>query len=164
MVLWGGGRRIYKGGICGVAKEKAPAGGACPRPVAFQEARSVKSKSQDWKAPPAGRVPRRGESQTDQEIGRACHASRKRRGVSQSPLDTASRFQRWLPAFLMSGMRQRLTKKQWFILFNCAAVAALYICGDVHLRADYVVPDLLALIAVNAAALISAGRFKDWKK
>src|SRR2546422_4881730 len=30
--------------------------------------------------------------------GQACHASCARRGVSKNQLDTASRFQRWLPA------------------------------------------------------------------
>lgn len=64
----------------------------------------------------------------------------------------------------MRGMRQRVTKKQWFVLFNCGMIAALYFNGDLHLRARYVVPDAIALIAVNAATLISSRRFTDWKK
>jgi len=64
----------------------------------------------------------------------------------------------------MKSMRQRLTKTQWFVLFNSLVVVALYSTGNLRLTATYLVSDLIALLIVNTASLIASRRFNDWKK
>ena len=64
----------------------------------------------------------------------------------------------------MRGIRQRLTKVQWFALFNCAAAGALYATGNLRWRAGDLVPAILVLGAVNAANFVAARKYKDWKK
>lgn len=64
----------------------------------------------------------------------------------------------------MRGIRQRLTKPQWFVLFNCVALGALYVEGGLRWRAGDVIPAILVLAAVNAANVVAARKFKDWKK
>jgi len=61
-------------------------------------------------------------------------------------------------------MRQLFTKRQWFILVNCAAIVIIYLTGDLHFKATDIISLLLALALVNGAALISANRYQDWKK
>jgi hypothetical protein len=64
----------------------------------------------------------------------------------------------------MRNMRQRLTKMQWFVFFNCAVIATMYLTGNLYFTTKYVVSDLIALVAVNALSIIAARRFTDWKK
>jgi len=64
----------------------------------------------------------------------------------------------------MRGMRQLLTKGQWFLLFNVIAIAFIYLSGNFRFTASDIVSALFALALVNGAALISASKFKDWKK
>jgi hypothetical protein len=64
----------------------------------------------------------------------------------------------------MKGMRQLFTKGQWFVFFNCLLIAALYFTDNLRLQADYIIADVVALLLVNGATLISANRHKDWKK
>jgi hypothetical protein len=65
---------------------------------------------------------------------------------------------------IVIALRQRLTKIQWFILFNCVCLVASYFSGTLHLTVDWFVPDALAFAAINVVALISARKYKDWKK
>ena len=64
----------------------------------------------------------------------------------------------------MRGMRQLFTKRQWFILVNCAATVTVYLAGNLHFTATDIISLLVALALVNGAALISANKYKDWKK
>ena len=61
-------------------------------------------------------------------------------------------------------MRQLFTKKQWFILFNCVTILALYLTGNLEFTIKSMVSYLIALALVNGMALISAKKFTDWKK
>lgn len=65
---------------------------------------------------------------------------------------------------MMRGIRQVLTKGQWFLLFNCAVVAVIYLTGNLGFTATDIFSLLVALALVNGAALISANKYKDWKK
>jgi uncharacterized membrane protein YhaH (DUF805 family) len=64
----------------------------------------------------------------------------------------------------MRGIRQYLTKGQWFVLFNCGVIAAMYLSGNLHFAAVSLVPVLIALAVVNAMSAIAARRYTDWKK
>lgn len=64
----------------------------------------------------------------------------------------------------MRGMRQRLKKWQWFALFNLAVVAGLYLWGNLRFTVQDVISVIIGLGLVNVISLISARKFKDWKK
>jgi len=64
----------------------------------------------------------------------------------------------------MKGMRQLLTKPQWFLFFNCFLIAVLFVTGNLRFQTDYIVADLVGLALVNGATLIAANRHKDWKQ
>lgn len=64
----------------------------------------------------------------------------------------------------MTGMRQLLTKGQAFIVLNCVLIASLYLAGDLRLTLGSAITALIALALINGMALISANRYKDWKK
>lgn len=64
----------------------------------------------------------------------------------------------------MSGMRQRLKKWQWFALFNVAVVVAACVTGRLQFTVQGVVSLILVLGLMNVLSLISAAKFKDWKK
>jgi hypothetical protein len=62
------------------------------------------------------------------------------------------------------GMRQFVTKRQWFVIFNTVVVIVLYATGHLHFAINSVLPALVGLLLVNGAALISANSYKDWKR
>jgi|GEM_PF-2763394 len=64
----------------------------------------------------------------------------------------------------MKRLRQSLTKGQWFVFFNCFLILVLVVTGNVRFNVEYIAADLVALLLVNGATLISANRHKDWKK
>lgn len=64
----------------------------------------------------------------------------------------------------MKRMRQLVTKTQWFVLFNCSVVIVMYLTGNLRWNSKSVISNLIALLAVNGAAWISAGKYTDWKK
>ncbi len=64
----------------------------------------------------------------------------------------------------MKGMRQRFKKWEWFALFNFAVVTGVYLTGSLHFTVQDVVSLIIGLGLVNVASLISAHKFKDWKK
>jgi hypothetical protein len=64
----------------------------------------------------------------------------------------------------MRGMRQRLKKWQWFVLFNLVVLAGLYLKGSLRFTVQDILSVILGLGLVNLASLISAAKFKDWKK
>ena len=64
----------------------------------------------------------------------------------------------------MRGIRQRLKKWQWFTIFNLAVGVGFYLTGSWHFTVQDVISVILGLGLVNGAALISARKFKDWKK
>ena len=61
-------------------------------------------------------------------------------------------------------MRQLVTKRQFFVVFNTVMVIVLYATGHLHFAINSIGPALVALLLVNGAGLISANRFKDWKR
>lgn len=65
---------------------------------------------------------------------------------------------------LMRGMRQRFKKWQLFVLFNLAVLAGLYLKGSLHFTVQDILSIILGLGVINALSLISAAKFKDWKK
>ena len=58
---------------------------------------------------------------------------------------------------------QLLTKKQWFILFNVGAVAALLVSGRLKWSIESVITSAIALLAINFVAALSARNFPNWK-
>jgi hypothetical protein len=57
----------------------------------------------------------------------------------------------------------KISKKQWFLLFNIVSV--LFLIGSGKLQFDWIsiVSCALALLLINGMALISARHFPDWK-
>ena len=58
---------------------------------------------------------------------------------------------------------QLLTKKQWVLLFNVVAVAALIISGRLRFSVASIVLTVIALAVVNAVAWLSSKNYPDWK-
>lgn len=61
-------------------------------------------------------------------------------------------------------MRQKLKKWQFFALFNFTIVAALRLWGNIHFTAQNIISVIISLGFINFLSLISAKKFKDWKK
>jgi hypothetical protein len=64
----------------------------------------------------------------------------------------------------MKGMRQLVTKKQWFAIFNSITIAALYLTRHLQFTMNSIITNLIVLLACNGLILISANRYADWKK
>lgn len=58
---------------------------------------------------------------------------------------------------------QAVSKKQWFLLFNVAAIVALALTGRVKLNAESLIPCVAALGIVNWVAWLSSKHYPDWK-
>jgi hypothetical protein len=65
---------------------------------------------------------------------------------------------------LQKGMRQLVTKKQWFAIFNSITIAALYLTRHLQFTMNSIITNLIVLLACNGLILISANRYADWKK
>ena len=64
----------------------------------------------------------------------------------------------------MKGMRQLVTKTQWFVIFNSITIVVLYLRGDLQFTAGSIIAILLVLFVCNGLILISANKYTDWKK
>lgn len=64
---------------------------------------------------------------------------------------------------MMKSFHEWVSKKQWFILFNVVAVIALAVTGRLEWSTESLVTSLIALLAVNVVAAISARNFPEWK-
>jgi len=63
----------------------------------------------------------------------------------------------------MKSFHELVTRKQWFLLFNLAAIILLVVTGRLEWTVESVVTSLIALAVVNGAAAISARNYPDWK-
>ena len=64
----------------------------------------------------------------------------------------------------MKGMRQLVTKKQWFIIFNTVTIVVLFLMGDLQFTENSIITNLVVLIICNGLISISANKYTDWKK
>jgi hypothetical protein len=63
----------------------------------------------------------------------------------------------------MKRLHELVSKRQWFILFNVVGVIALVVTGRLKWSAESLVTSVIALLAVNGVAAISARNFPEWK-
>ncbi len=63
----------------------------------------------------------------------------------------------------MKKLRELVSKKQWFILFNVVSVIALVVTGRLKWSAESLITSLIALLVMNGVAAISARNFPEWK-
>jgi hypothetical protein len=58
---------------------------------------------------------------------------------------------------------QLLTKKQWFLFFNIAALVALILTGRLRFSVSSSLLTVIALGIVNVMAWLSSGNYPNWK-
>jgi hypothetical protein len=58
---------------------------------------------------------------------------------------------------------QLLTKKQWFLFFNIAALVALILTGRLRLSVSSILLTVIALGVVNVVAWLSSRNYPNWK-
>lgn len=63
----------------------------------------------------------------------------------------------------MKKLRELVSKKQWFVLFNLVSIVALVLTGRLKWSAESLVTSLIALLVMNGVAAISARNFPEWK-
>jgi len=63
----------------------------------------------------------------------------------------------------MKKLHDLVTRKQWFVLFNLAALAALALSGRLTSSKESLISSLIALLIINGVAAISARNFPEWK-
>ncbi len=63
----------------------------------------------------------------------------------------------------MKNLRDLVSKKQFFVLFNVVSVIALAVTGRLKWSAESLVTSLIALLVMNGVAAISAKNFPEWK-
>jgi hypothetical protein len=65
---------------------------------------------------------------------------------------------------VMRGMRQLVTKRQWFVILNSVTLVVLYLRGELQFTTDSIITTLVVLLICNSLILISANSYTDWKK
>jgi hypothetical protein len=63
----------------------------------------------------------------------------------------------------MKNLRELVSKKQFFVLFNLVSVAALVLTGRLKWSAESLVTSLIALLVINGVVAISARKFPEWR-
>lgn len=58
---------------------------------------------------------------------------------------------------------QLLTKKQWFLFFNIAALVALILAGRLRFSFSSILVTVIALGIVNVMAWLSSRNYPNWK-
>ena len=63
----------------------------------------------------------------------------------------------------MFELRNYMSKRTCFVLFNLVAISYLIASGNVQLETISIVSYAIALALINGLAWISARKWKDWK-
>lgn len=63
----------------------------------------------------------------------------------------------------MKNLRELVSKKQFFVLFNLVSVGALVLTGRLKWSAESLSTSVVALLVVNGVVAISARNFPEWK-
>ena len=63
----------------------------------------------------------------------------------------------------MKKFHDLISRKQWFVLFNIGSFVVLVLTKRLTWSAESGVMSLIALLAVNGVALVSARNFPEWK-
>jgi hypothetical protein len=63
----------------------------------------------------------------------------------------------------MKKFHELISKKQWFILFNVAALVMLVLQGRLTSGPESLAASVIGLLLINGVAAISARNFPDWK-